>query len=174
MHTVYLAGQISSDIETYNWRVRVRGYYRNNPLVRIIDPCLSEFNLEANKNGDAKEGFSQKSRTEEGMVLLPYKDRNYVKISNVIFFNLNHYTKEKPLLGTMFEMAWTFDDSSKMVIGIHKGGEQEREKNPFARHPFVTETVQVWVENERQACELLDRFTDAEKDVVTAPVSSFI
>ena len=60
-----------------------------------------------------------------------------------------------------------------MVIGIHKGGEQERAKNPFARHPFVTETVQVWVENEKEACDMLDRFTDAEKDTPAAPLTSF-
>jgi hypothetical protein len=157
-YTLYLAGQISSNPSTYQWRARVRDYYRTNPFIRVIDPCSSEFNLQVLSNGDPNgKGYSEKSLVEKGINLLPFKDRGYVKESNVLFFDLNIYSPQKPSIGTFFELAWAFDDPSKIIIGILRGDLKE---SWLFNHPFIKNSIQEWVENEMEACVLLDRFMD--------------
>ncbi len=116
MYTIYLAGSITIDPKTYLWRQHVRKYYQENRFVKVIDPCTSEFNLQYKES----KGKNSQYKDSKTVVLLPRKDRHYVRISNVIFADLNVYTKSKPLTGTLFELAWAFDDPSKMVIGIFK------------------------------------------------------
>jgi len=174
-YTLYLAGQISSDHRTYQWRSRVCDHYKTNPFIRVIDPCSNQFNLHAMSNGDSNgKGFSEKSIKENGRNLLPFKDRDYVRKANVLFFDLNTYTAEKPSIGTFFEMAWAFDDPSKMIIGILRG--DLRESWQF-NHPFIQNSVQVWVENEMEACAILDRFMDipdlnSVTSVATLPIGT--
>lgn len=161
MYTMYLAGTISSNPETYEWRKRVREFFAYSPdynqHITIIDPCQSRWNKELLTHAQGKDEtfkglvFDQNART-----LLPHKDRQHVKQSTVAFVNMNPGSPEKPSIGTIFELAWYFDDPSKMVIGIHEDPE-----NDFrCQHPFVQETVHAWVKDEIEACKLLIKFMD--------------
>lgn len=158
MYITYLVGQITANPITYTWRDDVEQYFEYNDCVEIINPCNSLFNRRALKNNDGDiNGFSEEAFKEKGIVLLPHKDREYVKISNVAFVNMNMYTPEKPLLGSFFELAWYFDAPEKMVIGIFEG---DHTKDFQCQHPFVDETIQTWVDCPLDACRLLERFID--------------
>ena len=156
MYTVYLIGQITADPITYAWRESVEQYFKHNKDVEIINPCNCVFNKLALKNADGNaNGFSKKALKEKGIVLLPHRDREYVRRSNVAFVNMNMYTPEKPILGTFFELAWYFDAPEKMVIGIFEG---DHTKDFQCNHPFVREAVQAWTKHPLGACSLLERF----------------
>jgi len=158
MYTVYLVGQITADPITYGWRDAVDKYFEHNDNVDIINPCNSLFNQSALRNNDGDHnGYSKTAFKEKGIVLLPHKDREYVKRSNVAFVNMNMYTPEKPILGSFFELAWYFDAPEKMVIGIFEG---DHTKDFQCMHPFVNETIQTWVDCPLDACRLLERFMD--------------
>ena len=158
MYTVYLVGQITADPLTYEWRKEVEDYFEMNKYVKIINPCNSVFNQKALDNDDTEEnGYSKKSFRERGIALLPHKDREYVKKSNIAFVNLNMYSPEKPIIGSFFELAWYFDAPEKMVIGIFDG---DPTKDFQCHHPFVKSTIHVWVKDTSKACKLLERFMD--------------
>jgi hypothetical protein len=70
---------------------------------------------------------------------------------------MNIYSPEKPMIGTLFEMAWAYDKPGTMIIGIFDGDPKE---NFICNHPFVSQSIQTWVQNEKEACLLLDRFMD--------------
>ncbi len=160
MYTLYLAGHITANSMTYKWRELVESYFKDNKWIDIINPCNSLFNQNVLKDSDdSGNDFSKAVFREKGISLLPYKDRGYVKRSDIGFVNLNKYSSEKPSIGTFFELAWYFDSPEKMVIGIFDG---DPEKDFQCDYPFVKETIQVWVKTPLEACELLERFMDVK------------
>jgi hypothetical protein len=158
MYVLYLVGQITANPLTYEWRGRVEEYFKGNEYIRTINPCSCTFNQTALESDDQIEnGFSKKAFKEKGIVLLPHRDKEYVRQSNIAFANLNMYSPEKPILGSFFELAWYFNAPEKMVIGIFNG---DPTKDFQCNHPFVRETVCAWVKDEIKACQLLERFID--------------
>lgn len=161
MYTLYLAGHITANPITYEWRSMVENYFKDNKWIDVINPGSSLFDQTASKNSDnSKNDFSITVLKEKGISLLPHKDREYVKRSNIGFVNMNMYSSEKPPIGTFFELSWYFDSPEKMVIGIFDG---DPEKDFQCAHPFVKETIQVWVKTPLEACQLLERFIDIKE-----------
>lgn len=149
--TIYLIGQISVDKkESYAWRKNVRRCFGNNDDFDVIDPCNNGFNQAVleNAGGDPKRLKVYKT---EGVELLVPKDYSYVQRSTMAFANMNHYDPKKPVIGTMFELAWYYDNPQKTVIGIFNGDPKE---DVNSNHPFVRAAVDVWVQDEWDACEL--------------------
>lgn len=148
---IYLIGQISVDEkETYEWRKNIRGYFATKPDWEIIDPCNNGFNQRAlaNAGGDPKR---LKIYETNGVELLVPKDYSYVKKSTMGICNMNHYDEKKPLIGTMFELAWYYSNPEKTVIGIFNGNPKE---NINCNHPFVKAAIDTWVEDEWAAIDL--------------------
>lgn len=160
MYTLYLIGPVSADPMTHTWRKTVEKYFKSSKWIKILNPCASKFNQSLLKNNtDNESSYFKEALKDKGAQLLPHKDREYVRQSNVTFVNMNMYTPEKPIIGSFFELAWYFDAPEKMVIGIFDG---DPEKDFQCNHPFVKETVQAWVKTPREACELLERFMDVK------------
>ena len=158
MYTLYLAGHITANPLTYEWRKAVEKYFKRNKSIDVINPGSSSFDQDASKNSDnSKNDFSITVLKEKGISLLPYKDRGYVKRSDVVFVNMNMYSSKIPSIGTFFELAWCFDSPEKMVIGIFDGDPEEAFQ---CAHPFIKETIQTWVKTPLEACQLLERFID--------------
>lgn len=156
MYTIYLIGQITANPATYQWRSEVEDYFGDKDLVEIINPCGCMFNQDALTNSDSDENaFSKKALVENGIVLLPHRDKEFVNQSNIAFANMNMYSSEKPILGTFYELAWYFAAPEKMVIGIFDG---DPTKDFQCHHPFVRETIQSWTKTPLEACQLLERF----------------
>lgn len=159
-YIVYLIGQISKDPFTYQWRTEVEKYFHSAPTnshVEIINPCRSEFNKKALTTMTETQNSSGKVYAVEGIKLLTPKDRRYVAQSNAAIANFNIYDKEKPLIGTIFELAWYYDSPDKMIIGFYDG---DPTQNVWTRHPFVQNSVHVWVKDHKQACEILENYMD--------------
>ena len=150
--TIYLVGQISKHAEeSYNWRQRFEDYFKEKEYnLDIINPCKTEWNLEI-----VEEDYKTEPYLMKGTSILPSKDRYFVQQSTIGVANLNLYDPDKPFIGSMFELAWYFDSPEKVVIGIYDG---PRTENINTNHPFVRQTVDVWVKNEQHAARLIERF----------------
>lgn len=144
---IYLVGQISANVkETYTWRQGVVDFFRNENF-EIINPCGNNFNKSIAKiNMDINNVYSS-----GGINIIPHKDYTYVKRSTMAFANLNIYDKEKPILGSFFELAWYYTMPEKTVIGIFDGDPNEAIQ---CKHPFVQEAVTTWVKTPEEACYL--------------------
>jgi hypothetical protein len=154
METVYLVGQISPKFEiTYAWRQNV--IERFDPFVRkgdvkFINPCANKFNQDVLK----RKVYAVHARGRQaGIDLLVPKDRAFVDRSSIGLVNMNQYDSNKPLLGSFFELAWYFDSPQKAVIGF-----ADNLNHYLCQHPFVQQAVNVWVNDEMEACDLIEKY----------------
>lgn len=154
---IYMIGQISTSYpETYAWRKRVKERFMDDRQFYFIDPCNNEFNKEvAVQYGDNSDPDRTKVYTTGGINLLVPKDKMYVMKSTGAFANMNHYDTEKPMIGTMFELAWYHDNNHKAVIGIFDG---DPCKDVHCNHPFVKSVINTWVKTEEEAGDVLLKY----------------
>ena len=151
---IYLIGQISVDEEiTYRWRQEVRRFFRGNKQFEMIDPCDNEFN-KSGQNFDGEEADPHRLRIykTKGIGLIVPKDYSYVLRSTGCIANMNHYDTNKKMIGTLFELAWYYENPVKCVIGVLDGDPTTDE---HCNHPFVKETVDVWCKDHMEAAILL-------------------
>lgn len=152
-YTIYLAGQISKDTITYKWRrtiIEELKYYKN---LIIINPCNSKFNQTIKNNSDL---FATWPAIPISNLLLP-KDKNHVLNSDCVIANLNIYSKDKPLIGTLFELAWAYDQPQTMVIGIYNENFGDKY---IIEHPFVRQCLNIIVSDEYEACKVVRSVID--------------
>lgn len=150
---VYLIGQISpAALESFSWREEVRGYFEHRADFEVIDPCQDEFNTKL-----VEENVTERIEIykEKGIKLIVPRDRWYVLRSTIGLCNLNHYDPNKPIIGTMFELAWYCEMPEKAVIGIYDGDVKD---DVTCSHPFVDRAIDTWVKNEVEACELVEHY----------------
>lgn len=149
METIYLVGQISPKYEiTYLWRKYVREYFLG--LIKVIDPCCNSFNkeyLEKSNYAVTKENRSF------GLDLIVPKDLTSVQRSSIAIVNMNQYDISKPLLGSFFELGWYYMYPEKSVIAFADDLDDYQ-----CQHPFVQQAVDVWCNNEKEACQLVERY----------------
>jgi hypothetical protein len=151
--TVYLVGQISPKYEiTYQWRKNVIDYFKDREIndFNFINPCSNNFNK---KSLAKKEYAVQRKSRSWGIDLLVPKDRSYVMRSSIGLVNMNQYDPDKPLLGSFFELAWYFTHPEKAVIAF-----AEDRDTYLCQHPFVKQSVNVWCDDETEACELMEKY----------------
>jgi hypothetical protein len=176
---IYLAGQMSENYETFLWRKNVEKYI--NQLPREINKKINILNPFRNKrsidffvkqdiikervplddsvsvmvmNTDLNERRVIKKKIKESNIeIVPIQDAGYVKESNMCIVNMTHYTEDKPMIGTFFELSlYCFMYPSKPVIGIFNG---DISKDYQCSFPFVDHAVHTWVKNEIEAIELV-------------------
>ena len=137
--TVYLAGAITPDPRCTEWRWRAKSLLGN--YFEVVDPADNEFDK---KNTD---GSAQVAHADtQGMFL--YKDYVLVKRADIVLMNLS-VVAERPLIGTLFELAWCFT-WHKIVVGIGNG-------NVYCQHPFVIHTLSAMTGSVEEACQLIIR-----------------
>jgi len=156
--SIYLMGQISIKApETHAWRKRLHDKFHGSPRYNIIDPCNNEFNRsllrESQKSvhDDKDHCTIREALKVKGHDIIVPKDRLYVRTCDIGIVNLNLYDPDKPLIGTMFELAWFYDQPHKTVIGFYNGDSEAIYKG----HPFISKTVTAWVDDEYQAVDLV-------------------
>jgi len=156
--SIYLMGQISGKApETYRWRKKFREEFENDNQFNIIDPCNNYFNRslleKAKKLNFTKEHCTIKEACRiQGVDIIVPKDYLYVHISDIGVADLNLYDQNKPLIGTMFELAWYSNYPYKTVIAIHKG------KDIYKKHPFIQKAVTTWVTDSQEAVKLIKNY----------------
>ena len=155
---IYLIGQISPDKEiTYQWRRDVRDFFNTdnpeNANFEMIDPCDNEWNKNVTNFDGAKDDPQRLSVYKRmGVGLIVPKDHSYVLRSTGCLCNMNQYDPLKPTIGTLFELAWYYQNPEKCVIGIFDG---DPSNDVYCNHPFVKETVDVWCKHHIEAAQLL-------------------
>lgn len=159
MERIYLIGQISVDKKiTYEWRQDVRKFFDpsipGNECFEMIDPCDNEFNKSArNFNGElGPDPHRLRVYKTKGIGLIVPKDHSYVLRSTGCIANMNQYDKDKPMIGTLFELAWYYQNPEKCVIGVFDGDPSE---DVHCNHPFIRETIDVWCKDHMEAAMLL-------------------
>jgi nucleoside 2-deoxyribosyltransferase len=150
METIYLVGQISEKYkETYDWRSYIEGHFYGVENIQVINPCINSFNQELIKNKYEGNYYTK----EFGIDVIVSKDLNSIKRCTIAIVNLNQYDKDRPLLGSYFEMAWLYERPSKTVIGFASDLDSY-----LCRHPFTRQTVHTWCKNEDEACNIIEKY----------------
>ena len=153
MQTIYLVGQMSKESETYEWRFRFKRYITKFMNERMLEEKVKILNPFNNKRSVDYFFKDKECYTEEELLLIPPQDANYVKQSTIAIANMNHYSTEKPILGSYFELSlYCFMYPEKPVVGIFSG---DRNKDYQCSHPFVNRAIHCWVEDEEQAAKLI-------------------
>ena len=80
------------------------------------------------------------------------RDRRDVRECDIMLTNLNIFGSPRPLIGTIAEMAWCYDQRTPVVAICDK------EDYLMRKHPFVSEFVSMYVETEDEAVEFLRRY----------------
>jgi len=147
---IYLAGQMSKKYETSMWRKNIEKYIIQLPEkikdnIEIINPFLNKRSVDYFVN--------YKTSHEKNLSIVPIQDAGYIKESNMCIVNLQHYSKDRPIIGTFFELSlYCFMYPDKPVIGIFDG---DISKDYQCTHEFVNHAVHTWVKNEIEAIELV-------------------
>lgn len=158
---IYLVGQISVDApETYHWRARVVDYFKSYPQFELINPCENEFNLQIMSVNGENLSHNESVYKIRGIELLVPKDFSYVKRSTMCIANLNQYDKNKPILGSFFELAWYYTMPHKVVVGVFNG---DPSTNILTNHPFTRAAVKLWAKSEIEAAEILRYYYEDKK-----------
>jgi nucleoside 2-deoxyribosyltransferase len=146
-HFIYLAGNISDDPRTYEWRedfkILVEG-----PYFVVLDPCDNQFNAD-------HKGKIVHLRTDPFPhlgILMP-KDYHMVKICSIMVVNLELWTPEKPMIGTIIELGWAFKDFCMPIIAIVGD-----DTSPFCTHPWIRQMVSTKVKDVIEAAQVVRYF----------------
>jgi hypothetical protein len=151
-HYVYLAGNISEDNRTYEWREKFTELIGDEPRVVIVDPCKNKFN-QAMKNATSDGMAFTREAKKRSQRILRAKDYQLVRMCSVIVVNLALYSQEKPMIGTIQELTWARDVFYVPVIAITHGVE-----NIYTTHPWVDECCSAKVETVEEAVEMIKTF----------------
>lgn len=177
---VYLAGSISRDVRTYEWREEFEQLMGDDPNFVIVNPCKNKFNQSLRDyKGDNTE-FIKEAVARSQNILKP-KDRKLIEICNVIVVNLEVYVNSKQPLATFFEICWA-EDLMIPVVGIMGDARnwtpptyEERVQiaqeyamtgsidhipmeNIFVKHPWVDDAISAWVKTTADAVDFVKEF----------------
>jgi len=152
---IYLAGAISSNPETYKWREDFEFLMRKEVLYKkivVVNPCRNAFNQSINGyNGDGMEFIKEAKKRSQR--ILRSKDRQLIKICNLVIVDLALYEPEKPLIGTLMELTWAHDVFYMPIISITRNVE-----NAYTTHPWIDECCSAKVETVEEAAEMVKTF----------------
>jgi hypothetical protein len=149
---IYLAGNISEDNRTYEWRENFTKLMEGIPNVVIVNPCANKFN-QAMKNA-TKSGLAfTKEAVKRSQKILRAKDYQLVKICSVIVVNLELFGVERPMIGTVQELTWASDIFYVPVIAITGGVD-----NVYTLHPWIDECCSAKVDTVEESAEMIKTF----------------
>jgi nucleoside 2-deoxyribosyltransferase len=143
---IYLAGLISTDvIESLEWRKRVAPILQESGF-EVRTPLSGKQNL---KTDSPDGGITSLSSNSKSICL---RDRRDVSECDIMLVHLETFGCERPLVGTIAELAWAWDQRTP-VVAICKA-----DNYLMRRHPFISEFVSMYVETEEEAVEFLRRY----------------
>ena len=154
-HYIYLAGNISDDPRTYQWRkdfTEMLAPEIETGQVKILDPTLNKFNQKLQNSEKSGMEFI-KEAAKRSQKLLRAKDYNMIRLASLMVANLGLVSPEKPLIGTVHEIVWAHDDYYIPIIGITEG-----EENAWICHPWHQECVSAWAVDLDEAIWLIREF----------------
>ena len=159
-HFIYLAGNISDDPETYHWRERFEDYMDdiNQELIQkgmadgdcfiMMNPCDNAFNAEWKE----KINILRHTPSDHLGLLMP-KDKFMINIASLIVINLELWSPEKPMFGSIVEQTWGFHERQMPIIGIIGD-----DSSPYARHQWSKDMCSTMVKDEKEAAQVIAYF----------------
>lgn len=178
---VYLAGSISRDVRTYEWREEFETLMMGDPNFVVVNPCKNRFNQSLRDYDGDNTAFIKEAVARSQGILKP-KDYKLIEICNIIVVNFAIYVPSKQPLGTIFECCWARDDLKIPVIGIEGDARNwvpptmaERAiiakeyartgsvdhipmENIYVKHPWVDDAVSAWVKTVPEAVRFVKEF----------------
>jgi hypothetical protein len=151
-HYIYLAGNISEDPRTYEWREKFTELISEGNII-VVNPCASKFG-QWQKNNQESSGleFTRES-VKRSQKILRARDYQLIKICSVLIVNLELSSLEKPMVGTIQELTWARDIFYVPVIAITGGVE-----NIYTTHSWIDECCSAKVETVEEAAEMIKTF----------------
>jgi len=155
-HYIYLAGNISNDARTYEWREKFTELVDDISRIVVVNPCANDFNQDLRKSAKSN-GLDGLEFTKEAKLksqkILRAKDYQLVKMSSVVVANLALFSPEKPMVGTVQELCWCRDIFYVPVIAIC-----EEVSNIYTTHPWIDECCSAKVNTVEEAVEMVKVF----------------
>ncbi|MFB3779680.1 MAG: nucleoside 2-deoxyribosyltransferase [Bryobacteraceae bacterium] len=142
--TVYLAGLIdTARPESLEWRKRAAEALA--PYFNVLTPMRGKDDLTYTTRDN---GITSDSMSSKDIIL---RDHNDVIDADIILVNLDTFGSSRPLVGTLFELAWSWQGRKRVVAIL-------TEDNYLMRnHPFVVESVAAYFRSEAEAFEYIKR-----------------
>lgn len=158
---IYLGGNISPDDRTYQWRENFTELLKDESRVVIVDPTANAFNQKIRCQGNDDLDIDGVEFIKEAVslsqdILMP-KDYQMISMCNLAIFNLELQYPTKPMIGTLFEICWSFFIFHIPMIGI-VGTKESQKDNPYTLHPWITKCMSARVRDEKQAAKIVRTF----------------
>ena len=146
---VYLAGHISPDPATFEWRRRAHNLLK--PWFTVINPMTNLWNLRLKDRFKLNEIWEfETTALAESQNLLIHKDFQNVSSSHIMLANLS-IDAERPYIGTLFELDWCWMLRKPVVAIISK-------TNWYSIHPFINSTISAKVSSVEEGCDMVKAF----------------
>jgi len=149
---IYLAGNISDDNRTYEWREDFIKLMEGIPNIVVVNPCANKFNQGMKNATEGGIAFTKEAK-KRSQKILRAKDYQLVKMCSVIVVNLELISQEKPLIGTIQELTWARDIFYLPVIAITGGVD-----NIYTHHMWVDECCSAKVDTIEEAAGMIKTF----------------
>jgi len=151
-HYIYLAGNISEDPRTYEWREAFTKLVGDDYRVVIVNPCKNKFNQAMKDHDEGGLEFTREA-VKRSQKILRAKDYQLVKMCSVIVVNLELSNPEKPMVGTVQELTWARDIFYVPVVAITGGV-----ANIYTTHSWIDECCSAKVETVEEAADMIKTF----------------
>jgi len=143
---VYLAGFISTDYPgSIEWRERVTPVLEQAGF-EVRNPLAGKGNL---KCVTSDGGITTTVTSNKSIVL---RDRRDVRESDLILAHLENFGSPRPLVGTIVELGWAWDDQTPVVAVAWQ------ENDLMRKHPFISEFVSQYWETLDEAVDYIIRY----------------
>ncbi|GAG25262.1 unnamed protein product [marine sediment metagenome] len=149
---IYLAGNISKDNRTYQWREVFADLMKHDPVV-ILNPCDNAFNRQYRELHRMELEDEACKLVKDSQGILRLKDFQMVKIASVVVMNLVLFELDRPMVGTIVEHTWAVDVLNVPIIGIVGDG-----KGPYSEHSWLTRPLAAMVEDIEEAVYVIRRY----------------
>jgi len=156
MNTIYLAGNITKDVRTFEWREDFTEliYKRfNEDRIKIINPAKTEFDKKLSSGHYKTTAQSLKQKNIKTQNIFRPKDYQLIKSSNIVVVNLDIVDMERPFVGTIMELTWCKDIFYVPTIGIIGDG-----KNIYCNHPWINECLSARVATAEDVVEFISQY----------------
>lgn len=152
---IYLAGNITSDTRTFEWRQQFIELFNLDPKnvnFNIINPASTEFDKQLLKGTYTEDAYtSLKAKASYSQNIFRAKDYQLIKKTDIVVVNLDIIDYNRPLIGTIQELVWCKDVFYIPTIGIM--GE-----NVYCKHPWIKECLSAEVNNIEESIKLVFDF----------------
>ena len=137
---VYLCGAVAPDPRCFEWRTKASAMLSHH--FTVTDPSL---NAADRSWRTGKTDIDTLITHTQGMFL--FKDYAHIKETDIIFVNLTVRDPDRPMVGTLFEIAWGFHWKKCCIMIV--------DNSHYSKHPFIAYTASAMFTDTVRACTFI-------------------